>query len=325
MAGVLSAVAVANEFRTELALREASAVQVMMGTWRGVEETLAADFLHFVETHPDLANLTPGQVMRLERFQALEVQVRAQVAAFEGVAGPVISQGQIQAAQLGAQQAAEMLQALGLHVGFDALPVAATESVVALARAGRPLHALLEPMYGEATAGILRELTRGVALGRGPREIARRMAQDGLTDSLNHLLLVTRDQYNRSHRTAAAQRYEESGVVEGYVRRCARQPGRTCLACIALDGSFYKLKEEFAGHPQCRCTMIPAVAGMDMRPLSAGRAWFETLPKEQQIAAMGLARWEAWKAGELPWDKMVVKTNHPVWGPGVNVANAPGR
>lgn len=317
MAGVLSAVAVANEFRTELALREASAVQVMMGTWRGVEETLAADFLHFVETHPDLANLTPGQVMRLERFQALEVQVRAQVAAFEGVAGPVISQGQIQAAQLGAQQAAEMLQALGLHVGFDALPVAATESVVALARAGRPLHALLEPMYGEATAGILRELTRGVALGRGLRDIARRMAGDGLTDGLNHLLLVTRDQYNRAHRTAALRRYEESGAVSGYVRRCARQPGRTCLACIALDGTFYALRDGFEGHPQCRCVMIPAVRGVNMQTLGSGRGWFEELPEEQQIAVMGQGRWEAWQAGELTWGRMVQRRRHPVWGTSV--------
>lgn len=57
-------------------------------------------------------------------------------------------------------------------------------------------------MYGlTGPSGIIRELVAGVALGLGPRQIARRMAQDGMTDALNHLLLVTRDQYNRSHRT----------------------------------------------------------------------------------------------------------------------------
>src|SRR5690606_13647991 len=140
-----------------------------------------------------------------------QLQVQAQIQAFEGVAGPIVSAGQAQAAQLGAQQAAETLEAIGLTGNFNVLPKAATQNVVALARVGRPLQALLQPKYGEATKGILRELTKGVALGRGPRDIDRRMARDGLTDSLNHLLLVTRDQYNRAHRTAALQRYEESG------------------------------------------------------------------------------------------------------------------
>ena len=323
MADILSAVAVATEFRQELALLDAASVETMLDAWRGVEARLLTDMETFAARFTAGQALTPGQLLRMERYQALYVQVEAQLAAMESAAGPILTAGQIQAAQQGALAAATTLRSFGVAASFNALPVPAVENVIALARAGRPLAALLEPMYGLAADGIIRELVQGVALGLGPRQIARRMAQDGLTDALDHLLLVTRDQYNRAHRTAALQRYEASGVVRGYVRRCARQAGRTCIACIALDGEFYPLSVPFEEHVMGRCVPIPAVEGVSMRPLGSGQSWFEGLSEEEQIATMGRGRWEAWKAGELPWDKMAVKTSHPVWGPGVRVANVP--
>jgi hypothetical protein len=319
----MSAVAVATEFRQELALLDAASVETMLDAWRGVEARLLTDMETFAARFTAGQALTPGQLLRMERYQALYVQVEAQLAAMESAARPILTAGQIQAAQQGALAAATTLQSLGVTVGFNTLPTPAVENVLALARAGRPLATLLEPMYGLAADGIIRELVAGVALGLGPRQIARRMAQDGLTDALNHLLLVTRDQYNRAHRTAAMQRYEASGVVRGYVRRCARQAGRTCIACIALDGEFYPLSEPFEEHPQGRCTPIPAVEGVDRRPLTSGRAWFEGLSQDEQIATMGRGRWEAWGDGRMPWDNMVKRTEHPVWGVSVTPARIP--
>jgi len=149
------------------------------------------------------------------------------------------------------------------------------------------------------------------------------MAADGLSDGLNHLLLVTRDQYNRAHRLAALETYRRSGVVTGYVRRCARQAGRTCVACIALDGQFYPLSEPFEEHAQGRCVPIPSVRDVNYDSLGAGRTWFEGLSEDEQIATMGRGRWEAWKDGRLTWDTMVRRTEHPTWGPSVTPAPIP--
>ena len=324
MPDIMSAVDIAAEFRDELARLDAAAVDVMVGQWRQVETALIADMEAFAARFEPGQSLTPGQVLRLERYQALQAQVTAQLTALEGAAGPLITAGQGQAAQIGALQAATTLDALEVGISFNQLSTKATQNIIALARAGKPLAELLQPMYGAASEGIIRELINGVALGYGPRKIARNMARDGMTDALNHLLLVSRDQYNRAARTAAFQRYEDSGVVRGYTRRCARQAGRTCIACIALDGKFYPLSVPFAEHPQGRCTPIPAIKGVEVRSrLGSGQSWFEGLDEDAQIATMGRGRWEAWKAGELPWDKMAVKTNHPVWGPGVRVAGVP--
>lgn len=317
---VLSAVDVAAEFREELARLDAAAVEVMLDAWQGVDAALLEAMETFAGRFPPGTTLTPGQVLRMRRYQALYAQVEAQLAAMERVAAATIEAGTAQAVGLGTQQAVASLDALGVGIGFNRLPVAAVENVVSLARAGRPLAQLLEPMYGAAADGIIRELVNGVALGLGPRAIARRMAADGLTDGLNHLLLVTRDQYNRAHRAASLETYRESGVVTGYVRRCARQVGRTCIACIALDGTFYTLASDFEEHPQGRCTMIPAVRGVALSPLGSGQAWFEGLDEDAQIATMGRGRWEAWQAGELGWGAMVQRREHPVWGVSVTPA-----
>lgn len=317
---VQSAVEIAAEFRQEVASLDAAAVEAMLDAWQGVDEALLAEMERFAGRFPPGQALTPGQVMRLQRYQELYAQVEAQLAALEGVAAGTIDAGATQAALLGAEQGVATLDALGVSAGFNRLPAAAVENVVSLARAGKPLAELLRPMYGQAAEGILRELVNGVALGQGPRAIARRMARDGMTDALNHLLLVTRDQYNRAHRGASLETYRRSGVVKGYVRRCARQAGRTCIACVALDGKFYELASEFEEHPQGRCVMIPVVRGVDLRPAGSGREWFEGLDEDAQIATMGRGRWEAWRAGEMTWDGMVVRREHPVWGVSVGPA-----
>jgi hypothetical protein len=315
----MSAVAVAAEFREELARLDGAAVASMVDAWQGVDRRLRQEMERFAARLAG-QELTPGQVLRMERYQALLAQVGRELESLEGAAVGTLEAGMRQAAELGGQQALYSLEALGVAGTFNRLPAAAVENLVALARAGRPLAALLEPMYGLAAAGILRELTNGLALGLGPREIARRMAADGLSDGLNHLLLVTRDQYNRAHRLAALESYRRSGVVTGYVRRCARQAGRTCVACVALDGQEYRLEAEFEEHPQGRCTLIPLVRGVNYDGLGSGRAWFEALSEEEQIETMGRGRWEAWRDGRMGWGEMVRRSTHPVWGTSVTPA-----
>jgi len=322
MADAMAAVVVAAEFREELGRLDEAAVQVMLDAWRGVDARLVEEMERFAARLAG-QELTQGQLLRMERYQALLAQVERELGALEGVATGTLGAGMRQAAELGVQQALYSLEALGVAGSFNRLSTAAVQNLVSLARAGRPLSTLLEPMYGLAAAGILRELTNGLALGLGPREIARRMAADGLSDGLNHLLLVTRDQYNRAHRLAALESYRRSGVVAGYVRRCARQAGRTCVACIALDGQEYRLEAEFEEHPQGRCTLIPLVRGVNYDGLGSGQLWFEALGEEEQIATMGRGRWEAWQDGRLTWDNMVRRVTNPVWGTSVTPARIP--
>lgn len=316
-AKILSAAQIAADFRDELRSLETGSVNQMLGRWMQVEQVLIAEAEDYAARFPPGTTLSPGQILRQDRYIRLQKQVEAALADLQPGVLQQWDADTHQAIELGQSQAQQILSSLDVGDSFNTLPEAAVENIVALTRAGQPLEELFQPTYGAATDGIMRELIQGVALGRGPRDIARRMMQDGMTDGLNHLLLTTRDQYNRAHRNASLESYKASGVVTGYVRRCARQAGRTCIACIALDGTFYHLEEGFEGHPQDRCVLIPAVKDVDLQPLSDGKAWFKNLSEEEQIASMGRERWEMWKNGELSWKNMVQRKTHPVWGTSV--------
>lgn len=301
-----------RDFRGQLLDAERATVETMLDTWQGVEQALVDQFERLVAEIGD-AVPTQADLYRLGRYQQLLVQVNEEIMRWQRLAEPSIAAGQREAVRLGALMAQGMLAELGT---IAVLPVAAIENILALAQAGRPLAVLLEAAYGEAAKGITRELINGLAVGLSPRDIARFIVERGLTDALNHVLLVVRDQYNRAHRMAGLELYRQSGVVEGYIRISARN-NRTCAACLALDGEFFELDEPFDSHPQCRCTTVPAVRGVKRPEMGRGRDWFETQPITEQVRILGRGRWELWKDGRLDFDDLVKKIPNDVWGASV--------
>jgi hypothetical protein len=206
---------------------------------------------------------------RLQRMQELLAQTQEQISRFTRLAGNQLETLQTEAARQGLNNAMDLMeQAAGgedvrLLLRLDRLNVEAAENIAALARGGRPLASLLERTYPAASAGMIEQLIRGVALGINPRETTRRILREGLAQGLNHVLLVTRDQQIRAYREASRQQYQNSRMVVRYRRLAAKQPGRTCLACLALDGTVYEKDELMPLHPQDRCVMIPIIRGVD--------------------------------------------------------------
>lgn len=301
-----------RDFRGQLLDAERATVEMMLDTWQGVEQALVDEFERLVAEIGD-GVATSQELYRLGRYQQLLTQVNEELMRWQTLAESGIAAGQREAVRLGALMAQGLLAELGT---IAVLPVAAIENILALAQAGRPLAVLLEAMYGQAAQGITRELLNGLAVGLSPRDIAQRIVERGLTDALNHVLLVMRDQYNRAHRLAGLELYRASGVVEGYIRIAAHN-NRTCPACLALDGEFFELDEPFESHPQCRCTTIPVVRGVKRPELQRGRDWFAEQPITEQRLILGNGRWELWKDGRLDFDDLVKKIPNEVWGASV--------
>jgi len=87
-----------------------------------------------------------------------------------------------------------------------------------------------------------------------------------------------------------------------------------CLACLMLEGTIYDNREDFADHPNGRCTIMPIESGThhDEHP---GRDWLEQQDEETQRRILGKTRYEAWRNGEISLDDMVEVVNDPVYGP----------
>jgi len=324
-------VGLTREYRQELVQREAGAVDAMVLRWLDVEAALEADISRLVQQLAERQaageSITEAQLFRLERMQSLLVQTQQQMSRFMIEASTRIEGLQAGAVEQGLENATSLMGASLEHfdnnpavaLTFNRLGVEATENITALARAGQPLAKLLETAYPQAAQGMITQMINGVALGVNPREVTRRIMRQGLAQGLNHVLLVARDQHLRAYREATRQQYQQSRVVYGYRRLAAKQPGRTCLACLALDGTVYDTGELMALHPQDRCAMLPLVRGLAEIPITQGEAYFKTLDRNVQRQWLGAERYELWHAGRIPFRRLAKIVDNETWGPSAQV------
>lgn len=316
---MIDAVAIANQFRAELQAQNASAMAELTKRWRTVEAALKAEVealaFQMSQAKADGQTVSESQLYANERYQALLVQLQRELAKYNADAAAIIQAQQLSFASMGAEQATAWLRYSGAIQGsFTQLNSGTFENITALARADNPLALLLSNAYPETAQAMTDALWSGLALGKNPRITARMMVIDGLTTSLNHALLVTRDQSIRAARVATLQQYQTSGFVVAYKRIAARQR-RTCLACLLTDGQVYPLTQPFHAHCQCRCGCIP-ILKTNHREISwqTGKTWLEAQSSQEQREILGTQRYALWKTGRIRLEDFVSIKHSEVWG-----------
>ena len=320
---MIDVVAIANQFRAELQAQNASAMDDLTKRWRTVEAALKADMealaFQMSQAKADGQTVSASQLYANERYQALLVQLQRELAKYNADAAAIIQAQQLSFASMGAEQATAWLRYSGAIQGsFTQLGSGAFENIAALARAGNPLALLLSAAYPATAQAITDELLKGLALGKNPRITARMMVNDGLATSLNHALLITRDQSIRAARLAALQQYQTSGLVVAYKRVAARQR-RTCLACLALDGTVYPINVMMPLHPQCRCTLLPILRGREPLAMPTGKQWFLEQSAKTQRDMLGPGRYALWQRGAFQFEDLATVHSGGIWGANAQV------
>lgn len=257
-------------------------------------------------------------VYQSDRYQRLLGDMRSEFSRYESEwAVSRIDALQLDLARVGLGQADALLALTGLDpAAFASFNPLAFDAIINAAREGMPLMTILDRGYGIGASAIADRLIAGVSLGINPRALASSMVRDGLSQSLDHTLLVARDQGIRAWRGASQQRYQDTGIKQ-YRRTAARQ-ARTCIACLALDGSIHDSSELFPNHPQCRCVMIPLVEGARPIALAPASEWLAEQPADTQRAILGATRYEQYREGKDIRTMVGFKTD-PVWGKGTRI------
>ena len=99
---------------------------VMAQRWAMIERTLQAHIDALVQelgSIEALAGMTPEQLYRMDRYQALVMQVREQLRLYEHWAEGQITASQRQAIEMGRETVTESLSASGLGISWNRLPV----------------------------------------------------------------------------------------------------------------------------------------------------------------------------------------------------------
>ena len=132
-------------------------------------------------------------------------------------------------------------------------------------------------------------------------------ALGGIWSGLQRIVRTLAEQMFRKAQQEQAQKIPVNGW-----RRIANHE-TACLACLLLEGRIYDREEDFADHPNGRCTIVPC-EGSEARNERTGKKWLEEQDEETQKRIMGKSRFEYWKAGELSLDDMTDTINDPVFG-----------
>lgn len=305
--------------REALLRRDALQQRSMARRWRQVEFALHDQIELLARQIADeklsAAKLAEARYL-FERSQSLLRQTRREMDKYAEYLEPLIQNEQERMARAGIDHAASNINAVakdaGVTIQFDRLPISAVENMVGLAGDGSPLTTVLENSYGAGVDGMFTELIRGVALGKNPRETANRMVRMGLSQSLNHMMVISRTEQLRVYKESSRQQYISSGVVNGY-KRLAAHSSNTCAGCLAADGRLYPLLVPFQSHPVCRCTLVPVVAGMPPVEWETGTDWFAKQPEDVQREILGPGRLKEYKSG-MPFDRFATLREDATWG-----------
>ena len=179
--------------------------------------------------------------------------------------------------------------------------------------------------YGEGVPEVVNRMAqRGIISGWNPRKVAREVRRGCEQLPARYAEQTMRTLMNTSYRDAAtAQRVANSHIIEYHVRIAAADD-RTCLACLALDGTRLENDERVNDHHNGRCSSVPKVKGFPLPAWQHGREWFAAQSEDTQRAMMGKARFEAFRDGAIGWDDMHRAYDDAVFGQMVGEASLRG-
>lgn len=291
---------VSQEFATALDGREQAAFQQMSDAYVRIEQRLLSEADALLRDIME-KGYTASRAQQLERYKALLRQIKEQEQQYAFFTSQVIANEQ-QAAVTLALQEAETLAAMslpgpmaGLMTNWNKLPVDAVQAFVGFAGDGSPLMPALQARFGEAVSGAVKEaLLQGIALGWHPTKTVRKMGDALNGGLLNNALTWARTETVRASREASRRAYEANrNIVKGWIRKAALD-GRTCAACIALDGTVYPATADgippMDDHPRGRCvaegTLIHTARGwIPIEDVQAGDMALTHLFRERVVLA----------------------------------------
>lgn len=212
---------------------------------------------------------------------------------------------------------------------FDRVDKDALRAIVD--RTSRDVVSRARPLSAQADAAMRSTLVKGVAIGDHPESAAREMltrVQGAFDGGLHRARVIARTEMLDAHRTASRaqqDRLVQQGVVTAW-EWIATLDRRTCPSCLSMHGTTHP--PSVAGpldHQQGRCDRLPVTApwadlgfpDLEEPPslVPDARAWFDGLPRSEQLQIMGEQRLALLDAGKIAWSDLAQRRDTAGWRP----------
>lgn len=307
MAGLLD---IAQNQQRMLAARDAKAAERIAKAYRVTLRELRKDADTFrkeiLRRERAGIPITSQRLDQMKQFDRLIVNTQERVDIFAARARSITLSEQRAAISIGANQTERMLAQTGRYVSKRAIPVG-------LASNGEPIDALFEPI-GKQTADRLRSTIRVGLMNRTDPQLLTAQIDQILQWPASKARTIQRTESMEAGRAASqATMQANSHLTDGWYWY-ATLGSTTCAACWAMHGTKHKINEKMGSHPNCRCTMVPAIDGGE-RP-ERGRDLFKELPTKDQVTIAGAAAMSAMRDGMIELSDLVQMRRHETWGVG---------
>jgi hypothetical protein len=260
-----------------------------------------------------------GWLYERDRLQTIRAQVERELLTFANSADTLITSEQRAQIALAREHVIEQMAAgvpsagPGVNLSFARLPTGPVQELVGVLANGSPLRSLLNELGPDGAKAVADGLLQGVATGQGTGQIARNIRL-GLGGNLARAQRIARTESLRAYRESSRQTaLANRDVLRGWRWLCHHGP-RTCMSCIALDGSVHPITERLSEHPSGRCTAVYLPRGVALDEPETGREWFARQSDEVQGRMMGPSKYRALKDGAITLDDLVATIHSRAWG-----------
>ena len=309
-------VELSRQFRKAIEKNDAAALRRLVDAYTRIYGRLQ-DKIQLLLDVIEVENPTRAQLARMGRYKSLIAQVEQELTNYQVILANEVEAIGRDAITFASRDTARLLRAIGSEYGIDItfqrLPTEAIKALLGFLAEDGPLFARIQTYAGEAAQTVANTILESVALGKGPREIAR-LIRDDLGGNLTAALRMTRTAQLWSYREATRANYiNNSDIIEGWYWYAALDQD-PCMACIAEHGTFHTLDETLDDHYNGHCTELPAIIGLGNPIEQSGEDWFNSLDEAKQKELMGPEFYEAWKGGAFQLSDMPHKVEDPVYG-----------
>lgn len=321
-----------HELQAERALNEAH-----KHTLAAIQPALDKLYKQIAEAQQDGTTISPSWLYNQRRLETLKALITQQIDQYGALAKMQTGQLQHTGVQLGTKAGQQLLQATvphGVQFAFGVPSQKAIADLVGATQSGSPLADLFSGFGQEAADSVGKALITGLSLGNNPRMVAA-LVQQALGISRNRALTISRSTMLNAYRSANLSTFQaNSDVVDKWRWDCDKSP-RSCIACLAMDGSLHDLSEEMETHVNDRCTPTPVTKswsdilsplGIDTSDLpddssddsETGADWLDNQDEAVQKQILG-PRYSGYADGSLTLADMVGRKHDKDWGTSVYV------
>lgn len=199
-------------------------------------------------------------IKKRDRLESLRKQTIATMSRFGGELEALLQSEVKLEAQKGADAMVETTADAG--IAFDRLPTEAVQAIVDQTISDPRLRRAIDRMGPDTWQKVEAEVIGGLGAGRAPAEVGRRITEATGLPIARGLMLARTIPINANREAAHQSRLRNAEILEGWVWFTSKKDS-VCPYCRSNHGQLYPLTQRQSSHPNCACTSLPQIPGME--------------------------------------------------------------